>query len=95
MAFLILQRIQNGSEQASDLLKGQITKLEISKIQGEDVEQVVSLIESTHRVLKCSSTKSRACVPQDFSKTVHFKCIRLHLHLSSTLSSNAGKWSCR
>ena len=74
VAFLILQRIQNSSEQALDLLKGQITELEISKIQGEDVEQVVGLIESTHRVLKCSSTKSRACVPQDFSKTVLQVC---------------------
>ena len=70
MAHLILRRIQDGSEQALDLLRTQVQSLKISKLPGEDVEEAVSLIKSTHRVLKCASTTTRSHVPNDFAKIV-------------------------
>ena len=39
-------------------------------MQGEDVEHAIRSIKSTCRVLKCSSTQTRSCVPLDFTKTV-------------------------
>ena len=70
MVFLILQRIQDSSEQALELLRYQVKALNISKLPGEDVEQAVSLVKSTHRVLQCSSTSTRSYIPSDFAKTV-------------------------
>ena len=70
MAFLILQRIQDSSEQALDLLRVQIVALDLRKTPGEDVETAVSLIKSTYRVLKNSSTSNRSYVPNDFVKSV-------------------------
>ena len=70
MAFLILQRIQDSSEQALELLRNQIKSLNIGKLPGEDVEQAVSMVKSTYRVLRCSSTATRTYVPTDFAKSV-------------------------
>ena len=70
--FLILQRIQDRSEQTLDVLKMRVAQLDISKLKGEDVEQAARLIKSAHRVLKSSSTDSRSYVPRDFVKTVMF-----------------------
>ena len=70
MAFLILQRIQDSSEQALDHLKDQLKNLDISTLPGEDVDQAVSLIKSTYHVLQCSSTTTRSYVPLDLVKTV-------------------------
>lgn len=70
MLILLLQRIQNQSEQALDHLKKQVEELKLNKIEGEDVEQVIRLIKSTYRVLKNSSTKTRSYVPLEFTKTV-------------------------
>ena len=56
MAYLILQRIQDSSEQALYMLKDQIMKLDIKKLPGEDVDHVVGLVKSTYKVLKSSST---------------------------------------
>ena len=72
MLFLILQRIQDRSEQTLDVLKIRVAQLDISKLKGEDVEQAARLIKSTHRVLKSSSADSRSYVPRDFVKTVMF-----------------------
>ena len=72
MLFLILQRVQDRSEQTLDVLKMRAAQLDISKLKGEDVEQAARLIKSTHRVLKSSSTDSRSYVPRDFVKTVMF-----------------------
>ena len=72
MLFLILQRVQDRSEQTLDVLKTRVAQLDISKLKGEDVEQAVRLIKSMHRVLKSSSTDSRSYVPRDFVKTVMF-----------------------
>ena len=71
MLCLILQRIQNHSEQVLDLLKTQISRLTLRSLQGEDVEQAVRLIKSTHRVLKNASTSYRSYLPIDFTKSVY------------------------
>ena len=70
MLYLILSRIRDSSEQALDYLKAKIAHLEIRKLPGEDVEQAVSLIRSTHTVLKNASTRSHSYVPIDFVKNV-------------------------
>ena len=70
MAYLIFQRIQDSSEQALELLRDQLSSLNISKLPGEDVEQAVSLVKSTYKVLKCASSKNRTYLPNDFAKTV-------------------------
>ena len=70
MFYLILHRIQDSSEQALDQLKIQLEALDISTIPGEDVDQAVTLIKSTYRVLKCSSTPTRTYIPIDFVKTI-------------------------
>ena len=72
MLFLVLQRIQDRSEQTLDVLKILAAQLDISELKGEDVEQAVRLIKSTCRVLKSSSADSRSCAPRDFVKTVMF-----------------------
>ena len=68
MLILVLQRIQDRSEQTLDFLKKRVSNLNISKLKGEDVEQAVRLIKSTYKVLKCSSTEHRSYVPRDFTK---------------------------
>ena len=70
MAFLILQRIQDSSEQALDLLHVQVVALDLRKIPGEDVEQAISLIKSTYEVLRNSSTPARSYTPNDFVKSI-------------------------
>ena len=70
MAFLLLQRIQDSSKQALELLRNQVKALNISKLPGEDVEQAVSLVKSTYCVLQSSSAQTWSYLPTDFSKTV-------------------------
>ncbi len=70
MAYLLLRRIQDSSEQAMDHLLKQVIRLKINKLPGEDVEQAVSLIKSTHTVLKNSSTSHHSYLPRDFPQSV-------------------------
>jgi hypothetical protein len=71
LAFAIcLRLIHDSSEQALDHLRLQVKKIAIRDIPGEDVEQVVSLIKSTHKVLKSSGTTARTYVPLDFVKDI-------------------------
>ena len=70
MLCLLLRRIRTMSETALDRLKDSVSKIRISSIPGEDVEQVISLIKSTLTVLKSASTPERSYVPEDFVKTV-------------------------
>ena len=72
MLFLVLQRVQDRSEQTLEALKTRVAQLDVSELRGEDVEQAAHLIKSMHRVLKSSSADSRSCVPRDFVKTVMF-----------------------
>ena len=66
MLYLILKRIQNVSESAIEHLKIKISKVSIKKIPGENVDNVVSLIKSTHNVLISASTADRNYIPDDF-----------------------------
>ena len=70
MFFLILRKIQNVSEDAIQHLRSQLEKLKISKSAGENVENTVSLVKSTHRILKSASTLYHNYVPDDFPKTI-------------------------
>jgi hypothetical protein len=70
MAYLILSSLLESSEQALEHLLTVLRELDISKIPGEDIEQVALLMKSTYRVLKASSTKTRSYVPADFVKMI-------------------------
>ena len=50
---LILQRIQDRSEQTLDVLKTRVAQLDISELKGEDVEQTVRLVKSACRNCCC------------------------------------------
>ena len=71
MVYLVLQAIQNSSEQALDHLLGQLRSLDISKLPGEDVEKAVILIRTTYLTLKGACTKDRNFIPSDFIKLVY------------------------
>ena len=70
MLYLILRRIQDTSEAAMEALKTQIKKLKITSIQGENVDDAVSLIKSTYKILTGASTSDRSYIPDDFNHTV-------------------------
>ena len=70
MLYLILRRIQNSSEDAVEFLKKKVTTVRISKIDGENVETVVSLIKSAYYALLGASTSTRSYVPDDFPCSV-------------------------
>ena len=63
---LILKRIQDHSESAVEQVRDRVCNIIISKLPGEDIEYVVSLIKSSHKALQFCSTDSRSFVPQDF-----------------------------
>jgi len=71
LLLLVLKAIQDSSDQALEYLISQLKILKISKLPGEDIEQAVTLIKSTYRVLKSSSTDNRTYVPADFPKLVY------------------------
>ena len=75
IAFIILRKIQDSSEQALEHLRVQVGRIDISKFLGEDVDKAVSLIKSTYKVLKSSSTMTHTYVPQDFVQTI-FKVLQ-------------------
>jgi hypothetical protein len=70
MAYLILSLLLESSEQALEHLLTVLRELDISKIPGEDIEQVALLMKSTYRVLKASLMKTRSYVPADFVKMI-------------------------
>jgi hypothetical protein len=70
MLYLILRRIQDVSESAIDHLKVKLEKIKISQIPGENIDNVVSLIKSTHTALLSASTDDRNYVPDDFPGTI-------------------------
>ena len=70
MLFLLLRRIQNSSEAAIECLQLKVKNIKISKVEGENVEHVVSLIKAAYYSLLGASTPSRSHVPDDFPKTV-------------------------
>ena len=70
MLFLLLQEIQDSSETAITFLLKQFKELTISSVPGEDVNEVITTIRSTHETLVSVSTESHDYVPSDFCKTV-------------------------
>lgn len=70
MFILMLQRIQDTSEAAIEHLHERVQSLKISKVEGENVDKVVSLIRSTYYLLRDASTPTRNHVPDNFPKLV-------------------------
>ena len=70
MLFLLLKRIADSSETAINHLRSQFEGYKISSTQGEDLEEVITLIKSLHALLQGASTSDRNYVPDDFPKTV-------------------------
>ena len=70
MLYLILCRIQDTLEAALEALKTQIKKLKISSIQGENVDDAVSLIKSIYKILTGAPASDRSYIPDNFNHTV-------------------------
>ena len=71
MLLFILRRINNLSESVLDLLKVKVSKLDIKKIAGEDVETAISLIRAYYEVMESASTDGRDLIPPDLPKTIY------------------------
>ena len=67
---LVLQKIHNTSEQFMEHLKSKVETLEISKIEGENVDTAVSLINAAYQAFKSASTKENDRIPPEWSKTL-------------------------
>ena len=70
MFFLILKHIQDVSENSIQHLRSQLEKMKISKVPGENVGVVVSLVKATYKTLQAASSKHHSYIPDDFPKTV-------------------------
>ena len=70
MFFLILKHIQDVSENSIQHLRSQLKKMKISKVPGENIGVVVSLVKATYKTLKAASSKHHSYIPDDFPKTV-------------------------
>ena len=51
-------------------LKSKVETLEISKIEGENVDTAVSLINAAYQAFKSASTKENDRIPPEWSKTL-------------------------
>ena len=70
MFLLVLKRIKTTSETALDKLKSRLENLKISDLEGENIDDVISLIKAVRNTFRNSSTAERNYMPQDFSKMV-------------------------
>ena len=70
MALLILKRISATSETAISNVLTQIKSLKIRDIPGEDIEDVVALVQSARNLLVGASTEGYNYMPSDFPKTL-------------------------
>jgi hypothetical protein len=70
MFFLILKQIQDVSENSIQHLRTQLERMKISKVPGENVGVVVSLVKATYKTLKAASSKHHSYIPDDFPKTI-------------------------
>ena len=70
MALLILKRISATSETAISNVLTQIKTLKIWDIPGEDIEDVVALVQSARDLLVGALTDGYNYMPSDFPKTV-------------------------
>ena len=67
---MLLQRIQSSSEQYLDHLKNKVENLKISKLQGEDVDKAVSLLNAAYKTFESVSTTSNNRIPVDWCKNL-------------------------
>ena len=67
---LLLHKLHNASEQYLDHLKNKVENLKISKLQGEDVDKAVSLLNAAYKTFESISTKSHNRIPVDWSKNL-------------------------
>ena len=70
MLFLILKRIMDVSETSVKGMIDRVKVLKITDLPGENVEDAVSLIKSSHKILKQCSSDVRNHVPDDFPELV-------------------------
>jgi len=70
MFVLLMKRIQDSSAIALAHLLTQIRNLKISDLQGEDVDEAVSMIRSVYNLMLNTSTDRHNYVPDDFPKNV-------------------------
>ena len=70
MAYLLLSKILTTTESAIEILLVKIKSLKIRDSKGEDVDGVVSLVQSTVDVLISASDESRSYIPDDYPKTI-------------------------
>ena len=70
MFFLIIRRIQSSSETAIEHLKKQIKNLKLRDLPGENVDTIVSLIQTTYQALEDASTPEHTYIPTDFPQTI-------------------------
>lgn len=70
MLSILLTRIQNVSESAIANHLEKVSRLKISKLEGENVDEAISLIKTAHSILISASTPDQNFVPDDFPKTV-------------------------
>ena len=68
--YFILKRIIDVSESSIQYLQKRVKSLKLTDLDGENVDEAVSLIKSTYKVLKQCSTDVRNYVPDDFCETV-------------------------
>ena len=68
--FFILKRILDVSENSLKNLEKRFRTFKITKIKGENIEEVVTLLKSIHSVLLQCSTDEHTYVPQDFDETL-------------------------
>ena len=66
----ILKRIMAMSEASISYLQLRVKELKLSDLPGENVDDAVSLIKSTHKILSQVSTDTRNYVPDDFNETL-------------------------
>ena len=67
---LVLQKIHNTSEQFMEHLKSKVENLDISKIEGENVDTAVSLINAAYQAFRSASTSDNDRVPPEWPKTL-------------------------
>ena len=70
LLYLVLKKMLDVSETSLEYLRKRVKAIKLSELPGENVEEAVSLIKSTHKVLTQCSTVERQYVPDDFSETI-------------------------
>ena len=70
MFSLVMSRIHNESEKHMEHLKKKVEALKISTVEGEDVDEAISLIESAYTLFQSCSTSSLSRIPAEWEKTL-------------------------